>query len=480
MRDALGVSEASQAMWYESYAAYAHGAPTGRPRAGTGAHAANTPERRRSKGPVPLAEFQKGWQARSPHDALLDRVVGPMVHDALRAGLDVFLASLAVLDALLQDPRTASLDQDEFVALFRGRQMLLPVEEAQAGNADDDCLLALLDQAEEGGGSSKASSPHQAAAAAICSCIRSGKLPLSEAAWPLLGRIDDRLRSEAAQGKMDKKEAALGPKCLATNFRLLGGWIREFGLQSGGLFRRALVLPLVLRGLASEHSKVRAAAGEALVPMLAAGGDLEERLWALLPSKRRRAAKELLASQEMPPGPCHDDLVPKTVVVSTDARAAGFTCASELTAEVWAGLLAGQEPGAAPPQPQLSQYVLCGYQVSLLQSSLVSFLGDSVTAVFIAAADLLQKVCERVPADAAAAVWEPSMGPLIARLPDTSAKVRAKASEAILALAGLHAGAVGEAVAAAVAGPGPAGEAADAGRCAGPRLQLLARLLRAA
>jgi hypothetical protein len=39
--------------------------------------------------------------------------------------------------------------------------------------------------------------------------------------------------------------------------RLLLKWLTTFGLQNAGLFRRALVLPLLVRAAASESSKVR-------------------------------------------------------------------------------------------------------------------------------------------------------------------------------------------------------------------------------
>ena len=61
-------------------------------------------------------------------------------------------------------------------------------------------------------------------------------------------------------------------KCLASNLKLVGRILASFGLQQSGLFRRALVLPLLLRASACEHSKVRAAAGDCLLQLLGLSG----------------------------------------------------------------------------------------------------------------------------------------------------------------------------------------------------------------
>ncbi|CAE8614524.1 unnamed protein product [Polarella glacialis] len=82
-----------------------------------------------------------------------------------------------------------------------------------------------------------------------------------------MARINERLLADQGKSK-DRKEKLIGPKCLGANLKLLGRMLTAFGLQQSGLFRRALVLPLLLRAAASEHSKVRAASGDCLVQMM--------------------------------------------------------------------------------------------------------------------------------------------------------------------------------------------------------------------
>lgn len=234
----------------------------------------------------PLEAFKQTWQPRSPR-SLLDRVFSPMVHDAMMsqqwrdrwqahsyiakyfseleaepedlvravgeitcmAARDkmpkVFLAAMATLDELLSDARVDDITPDAFLQLLRSDQ--------------GDMITLLLDQTDQGGGSSNAKSPQQVAASSLCSCILHGRIPLDDAAWPLLARLDDRLDLISSE-KQDNKL----PKCLAANLKFLGRLITSFGLQQSGLFRRALLLPLLLRAAASEHSKVRAAAGDCL------------------------------------------------------------------------------------------------------------------------------------------------------------------------------------------------------------------------
>mmetsp|Transcript_142793 Transcript_142793/g.259628 ORF Transcript_142793/g.259628 Transcript_142793/m.259628 type:complete len:2277 (-) Transcript_142793:264-7094(-) len=335
----------------------------------------------------PLATFKQEWEERRSDGSLLDRVFGPMVHDALLSDQwrirweaitlisktfseiassptdlvkavaqvlyigvhdkipKVFLASLGIFEELLSDARADVLSPEEFTSLMRGKKLPGDSDESQADQPGRDVLVMLLDQTDAAGGSSAASSPHQAAADTLCSCILHGHLQLDEAAYPLLVRIDKRLRGDAEQEQKDRKEAALVPKCLACNFKLLGRWLTTFGLQQSGLFRRTLILPMLLRGAASEHSKVRAAANEALVQLMSLSGGIEERIWSLLPSKARKGVQRVVSGQEgitlVNAVPCEEDALPKSVIVAEDNRAASFVCVSELTPPVWAQLQTG-------------------------------------------------------------------------------------------------------------------------------------------
>lgn len=324
----------------------------------------------------PLALWRDEWTARESDGSLLDRVISPMVVDALKCDTwrlrweamtylsknfaavageapelarataellalsakdkipKVFLAALAVFEELLSDGRVDAVGPDEFAKLLRGDS-----------EADVDALLLLLDQTDAGGGSTITASPQQAACEALCSCVMHGRVPLDEVAWPLLKRIEERLVADAA-GVQDRKDKALGPKCLAANLKLLGRWLSAFGLQQSGLFRRALVLPLLLRAAASEHSKVRVAAGDAIVQLMALSGGLEDRLWQLLPSKVRRGVQKLAQEQEgiaiMAAVPCDEDAMRKEVIVAEDARGGAFLCVAELTPQVWHDLHTGE------------------------------------------------------------------------------------------------------------------------------------------
>eukprot|EP00928_Gymnodinium_smaydae_P015488 TRINITY_DN1572_c0_g4_i2.p1 TRINITY_DN1572_c0_g4~~TRINITY_DN1572_c0_g4_i2.p1 ORF type:complete len:2374 (-),score=582.19 TRINITY_DN1572_c0_g4_i2:113-6397(-) len=333
----------------------------------------------------PLEAFQQEWTKRDAADSQLDRFCGPMVHDALKheqwrlrweavtylaahmsettgtpgelvaavativemAAKDkvpkVFSASLTVFEELLADPRLDALGAEEFTAVLRGQQPPQGAEGAGSIAACPDVIAVLLDQAEYNGGSTAASSPQQAAVDALCSCVLHGRVALDDAALPLLSRIDERLSSLAAAGKgKDRKEAAQSAKCLAANVRLLARWLSTFGLQQTGLFRRALVLPLLLRGAASEHSKVRGAASEAIAQLASLSGGLEERTWNLLPAKARKSAQRVVTAQQgvtmVAACACEEDAMPKAVIVSEDPRAEKFVCMSELTPQVWASL----------------------------------------------------------------------------------------------------------------------------------------------
>ena len=182
------------------------------------------------------------------HDSLLDRVFGPMVHDAMRsqqwkdrwqahiyisrrfAGLDasaaeliqavscatcmatrdkmpkVFLASLSLLDELLSDARVDEIGPEDFL-------MCLQTDEGNMINL-------LLDQTDVGGGSSNSTSPQQAAAGALCSCILHGRISLDEVALPLMLRMDQRLSALATSKRDKSSKTPVAAKCLASNLKL--------------------------------------------------------------------------------------------------------------------------------------------------------------------------------------------------------------------------------------------------------------------
>lgn len=533
----------------------------------------------------PLEAYKSEWQERDASDSsLLDKVFGAMLHDALQsdhwrvrweacmhlsknfgeasgspaeliAGLGmllsmtsrdkmpkVFVASLAVFEELLSDVRLEGTPAEEFVACLRGKGHP-PVK----GACGADAIEVLLDQTDAGGGSSAASSPQKAAVETLCSCVLHGWVPLDDAAWPLLARIDERLRADS---KCDRKESHSAAKRTAANLGLLGRWLSAFGLQQSGLFRRALVLPLLLRGISSEHSKVRAAAGDALIQMIALSGGLEDRIWSLLPSKGQKAVRGAARKQQgislMSAAPCEEDAMPKHIVVSEDARAAALFCVSELGPELWASLWenAPISPNAAPAGAEiskecvavpvedsaaallrafdskswkdrvegietlagriaagggverlcdceaegpLSQYAIGGQTLSALQHFLGGLLSDTVTAVFVAAADLVRLTCGRLPADVAPLLLEPLVPELLARLVDTSKRVAAKASETALEIGILHSCTLSEMVAQCAAKAGAAFAARPATPCgssngdgdksAVARLLLLTRLV---
>jgi ankyrin repeat protein len=579
----------------------------------------------------PLAFFAVEWEKRESDGSLLDRVAGPMVHDALRSDQwkvrwealtyllkrfsdvpgspsdlvravseivligvkgkipKVFLAALGIFEELLSDARSDVLSSEEFTALLHG--LPLPTDQEggkQAESSYPDILLALLDETDAGGGDSRAGSTHQAAMDTLCSTVLHGRVPLDEAAWPLLSRIDRRLTDEFTT--QDKKELALSAKCLAANVKLLGRWLSTFGLQQSGLFRRAIVLPMLVRGCASEHSKVRSAAIDALIQLVSLSGGIEERIWNLLDSKKRKAVQRHATEQEctslMSAVACEEDAMQKSVIISEDARADAFTCVSELTPQVWAGLTSGsyeckspanwkgateksasssksksakakssssakgaaaaasaapsREPGAVDEGaseklqrafrsknwkdraesitaltaelascgdglqvvedasgadaassggPLLSKYVLRGHRLCTLQDSLSTLLGDTVTAVFVAAADLFRLTCGHMPLYVAPLFLEPLLPALVGRLLDTSKRTHMKAVETTLEVAALHGCALSEMIVQCVSSgsawsSSPTTPAVDKSaksdteRSTGPRLTLLIRLMK--
>lgn len=499
----------------------------------------------------PLETYAESWVTRSSDGSLLDSVLSPMVHDAFKsdnwrdrwealtytqkhfgevagqavdrvgaicevltiASKDkmpkVFLAAVSLLDELLCDPAVDELSPEEFSSLLRG---------ASSGKANANILVLLLGQTDTGSSSSAAAaSPQQAASDALCSCILHGRVPLDEVAHLLMTRIADRLREDAK----DRREASR----LATNLKLLGRLLTAFGLQRSGLFRRALLLPLLLLSAASESSKVRGAGGDAMIQLMSLSGGLEERLWSLIPAKARKALQKQAQAHEgvvlMSAVPCVEDAAPRHDLVAEDTRAGGFVCVSELNVQVFAALLKGDEAvsaslaskagassssaagGAAVADdnaaealskalisknwkdradalerlasdlatgsdgmhvledcessgngsfgPMLAQYVLGGHRISTLQAQLGIAVADSVTAVFVAAADLLRLLCGHVPLYIAPLLLEPLLPALVARLLDTSNKVRAKAVETTLEVAMLHGCALSEMIAQSVA-----------------------------
>jgi len=225
----------------------------------------------------------------------------------------VFLAAVALLDELLCDPAVDELSPEEFSSLLRG---------GYNGKASVNILVLLLDQTDSGSSSAAAVSPQQAASDALCSCVLHGRVPLDEVAHLLMTRIADRLRED---GK-DRREAAR----LAANLKLLGRLLTAFGLQRSGLFRRALLLPLLLLSAASESSKVRGAGGDSMIQLMSLSGGLEERLWSLIPAKARKAWQKQAQTHEgivlMSAVPCVEDAAPRHDLIAEDTRAGGFVC----------------------------------------------------------------------------------------------------------------------------------------------------------
>eukprot|EP00930_Biecheleria_cincta_P027585 TRINITY_DN19350_c0_g1_i1.p1 TRINITY_DN19350_c0_g1~~TRINITY_DN19350_c0_g1_i1.p1 ORF type:complete len:1819 (-),score=313.02 TRINITY_DN19350_c0_g1_i1:313-5769(-) len=544
---------------------------------------------------IPLAAYERQWKARDSDGSLLDRVFGPMVHDALSSEQwrerwealtyltnhlpeigsmpaefvaavsqvlvstandkmpKVILAALALFEHLVSDSRMDTLSQHEFTQLLHGQA------DACKDGSSADALMCLFDQADAAGGSSAAAaSPQQAAVGAICACVQHGRVPLDEVAFLLLTRIDVRLRGDARDDPKDRKQVALAAKTLEANFKMLNRWVSDFGLQHSGMFRRALVLPLVMCSLVSEHSKVRAAGGDVLVQIISLGGGIEERVMSLIPTKRRKMVQDLVNSKEgltlTTASPCEEDVVTKQAVVSEDPRAESLACVSQLTPQVWAAYQTGASVKVLaetlsmklPPKlpsmsatlgraslataddsvadegtgdnrkdwkervgiitslsgkfaldsegvkhversgigDELSGYSLCDYPLSSLQMSLNAFLSDNITAVFLPAADLLRLTCSRLSVDIAPGFLKPLLQPLIARLLDTSSKVRTKTSESTLEIAALHEGALGEMIVQSICGSA-AGSAEnstgrDVERSTGPRLQLLVQLMQQA
>eukprot|EP00435_Cladocopium_sp_Y103_P061135 s245_g22.t1 len=531
----------------------------------------------------PLEYFKDEWEAnvsRPANDSLLDRVFGPMVHDAMMsqqwrdrwqahiyisrrfAGLGasagelvqavsqamcmatrdkmpkVFLASLSLLDELLGDSRVDEIGPEDFLALLQ----------TEEGNM----ISLLLDQTDVGGGSSNSTSPQQAAAGALCSCVLHGRISLDDVALPLMLRMDQRLCALAmATAKREKELSSKTPvaaKCLASNLKLVGRIIASFGLQQSGLFRRALVLPLLLRASACEHSKVRAAAGDCLLQLLGLSGGIEERVFSLLPGKAQKRLQGLAAGQEGIPllsaVACDEDAMSKEDIVAEDGRAADLWCVSELNGTVWASLQAGRgvESAESPKAsaavgsiaslqslqslddaaaldglasknwkrraecisklftdlatasdgvkllkdseedggPLLSQYVLGDLRISMLQSQLSTLLVDTVTAVFVNAADLLCLICSQVPLYIAPLFLEPLLPALFGRLLDTSQKVRQKTAETTLEVCSLHSSALSEMVAQCVSSSSAwtSTDRSGTDRSTGPRLQLLGQMVK--
>ena len=130
--------------------------------------------------------------------------------------------------------------------------------------------------------------------------------------------------------------------------------------------------------------------------------------------------------------------------------------------------------------PLLSQYVLGDLRISLLQSQLSSLLVDTVTAVFVNAADLLCLICSQVPLYIAPLFLEPLLPALFGRLLDTSQKVRQKTVETTLEVCSLHSSALSEMVAQCVSSSSAwtSTDRTGADRSTGPRLQLLGQMVK--
>lgn len=130
----------------------------------------------------------------------------------------------------------------------------------------------------------------------------------------------------------------------------------------------------------------------------------------------------------------------------------------------------------------LGQYFIGDYSISALQALLSAVLGDSVTAVFVAAAELLRLLCGHVPSYIAPLFLEQLLPALFARLLDTSQKVRTKAVETTLEVAAMHGCALSEMIAQSAASGSAWSQALptpgkDCDRSTGARLQLLVQLV---
>lgn len=128
--------------------------------------------------------------------------------------------------------------------------------------------------------------------------------------------------------------------------------------------------------------------------------------------------------------------------------------------------------------PLLSQYVLGGMRISLLQTQLSNLLVDPVTAVFVNAADLLCLICSQVPLYIAPLFLEPLLPALFGRLLDTSQKVRQKSAETTLEVCSLHSSALSEMVAQCVSSSSVWTSDRSTDRSTGPRLQLLGQMVK--
>eukprot|EP00928_Gymnodinium_smaydae_P015485 TRINITY_DN1572_c0_g2_i2.p1 TRINITY_DN1572_c0_g2~~TRINITY_DN1572_c0_g2_i2.p1 ORF type:complete len:1418 (-),score=340.06 TRINITY_DN1572_c0_g2_i2:2448-6701(-) len=513
-----------------------------------GGRAAQQPtEEAPAEKPKALAAFEAEWVRRDIDEtSLLDRVFGAMVHDALRseqsktraealtyiaehhaeataspsdrleatciavvgAAKDrvsrVQLAAASALGELLPDARLDELSTEVCTALLCGRSAgtVAGGEDAAAGGAgsqDAGAVAALLDLGEVSG---KPSVP-RAAIDTLCACVRHKRLPLDEAAWPLLQRIDSSLREEgrdeAARDAAGKKTSDGQHKVLAADLKLLCHLLTEFGLQHSGLFRRALLLPLLLRGASSAHSRVRSAAGEGLARLVTLSGGLQEHIWAVIPEKARAAARKAAAGEENNEvsggGRCEEDVITKASLIAEDPRAGALDCVAELVdvqaqdsigSLAQSGAAGGRE--VADPFPLLQsknwkdraqgvsallrrlnatkvgadqvlgsigrcpegvgcatlmQYALCGHPLSAWGAALRALMGDTVTAVFVPSAELLGLACARAGGIAGDALLRTVLPTLLARITDSSARVRSKVIETALTLAALDEGTYG-------------------------------------
>ena len=130
--------------------------------------------------------------------------------------------------------------------------------------------------------------------------------------------------------------------------------------------------------------------------------------------------------------------------------------------------------------PLLSQYVLGDLRISMLQSQLSTLLVDTVTAVFVNAADLLCLICSQLPLYIAPLFLEPLLPALFGRLLDTSQKVRQKTAETALEVCSLHSSALSEMEAQCVSSSSAwtSTDRSGTDRSTGPRLQLLGQMVK--
>ena len=154
---------------------------------------------------------------------------------------------------------------------------------------------------------------------------------------PSFGRASEELRAD----RRDRPDGWLPAPSAQSSLNCVWTPDARGNTMRGNYFPSSLLLPILMRGAASEHSKVRSAACDSLIQIVTCSGGMKKGVLDLLPAKARKILSRLAEGTGERPAvalgasPCEEDLLTKDSLSAADERTGQFICVSQLTPMFW-------------------------------------------------------------------------------------------------------------------------------------------------